>query len=170
MTAIDTTGRSVIGRQLNAADVWRQVSKASFAVLAHVTPGGVPRCTGVVYAADGGRLFVAVAPESSKARHIADGSQVSLTVPVRRGGLLSLVLPIPPATISFTARAVVHAPGSLDLDAASPSLARLVPESRRERAVVLELVPEGQFLTYGIGVSLKDMADPTIAMGRVPVA
>jgi hypothetical protein len=169
MTTIDATGRPAVARQLSSDDVWRQVSKASFAVLAHVTPGGVPRCTGVVYAAVGRRLYVAVAPESSKARHIADGTRVSLTVPVRRGGLLSLVVPIPPATISFSARVMVHAPGSLDLEAASPALTRLVPASRRERAVVLELVPEGQFLTYGIGVSLKDLADPAVAMGRVPV-
>jgi hypothetical protein len=28
----------------------------------------------------------------------------------------------------------------------------------------------GTFLTYGLGVSLKEMRDPDIAQGRVPVA
>jgi hypothetical protein len=169
MTAIDTPGRPVVARQLSPDDVWREVAKASFAVLAHVTPGGEPRCTGVVYAAVGRRLFVAVAPESLKAREIADGARVSLTVTVRRGGILALLFPIPPATISCAARAIVHAPGSFDLEAISPALLKLIPPSRRERAVLLELVPEGRFLTFGIGISLKAMAGPD-AMARVPVA
>jgi Pyridoxamine 5'-phosphate oxidase len=156
--------------RLCADDVWRAIEHASFAVLGHVTPAGEPRSTGVVYAAAGRRIYVAVAPGSWKARQIADGDPVSLTVLIRRGGLLSLLFPIPPATISLRARAVVHAPGSLDLDAISPSLARLVPTSRRETACVLELEPQGQFLTYGLGVPLKDLADPARAMTRVPVA
>jgi hypothetical protein len=151
------------------AAVWAAIEGASFAVLAHVTPAGEPRSTGVVYAAAGHRLYVAVAPDSWKARHIGDGDRVSLTVPIRRGGLLALLFPIPPATISVGARAVVHAPGSLDLEAVSPALARLVPASRRGIACVLELAPEGHFLTYGVGVSLKDLADPARAMARVPV-
>jgi hypothetical protein len=63
----------------------------------------------------------------------------------------------------------VHAPGSFDLEAISPALLKLIPPSRRERAVLLELVPEGRFLTFGIGISLKAMAGPD-AMARVPVA
>ena len=42
----------------------------------------------------------------------ADG-RVAVTVPVRRGGILSLVAPIPPATVSFHGTAVVHPAGSL---------------------------------------------------------
>jgi hypothetical protein len=30
-------------------------------------------------------------------------------------------------------------------------------------------VPEGRFVTYGIGVSLMDMAKPARALARVPV-
>jgi hypothetical protein len=35
---------------------------------------------------------------------------------------------------------------------------------------VIELTPEGNFLTYGIGVSLMAMRDPEVAQARVPVA
>ena len=48
--------------------------------------------------------------------------------------------------------------------------ARLLPESRRASALILELVREGQFLTYGIGVSLSELADPTASLGHVPVS
>ncbi len=37
-----------------------------------------------------------------------------MTVPVRRGGIMSLLLPIPPETISFHATAVVHRAGSVE--------------------------------------------------------
>ena len=66
-----------------------------------------------------------------------------MTVPVRRGGMLSLLMPIPPATISFHARAIVHPAGSLDLGSVSKSLLSLLPKDRRRP--LLELVPEGTF-------------------------
>jgi hypothetical protein len=56
----------------------------------------------------GRRLYLVVAPDSWKARHITARGQVAVTVPVRRRGLLSLVLPMPPATVSFHAWAIVH--------------------------------------------------------------
>jgi len=151
-------------------DVWRHVSKQSFAVLSYVTPAGEPRSSGVVYGTVGRHLYVAVAPWSWKARQIADGAPVSVTVLVRRGGILALLLPIPPATITFRARAVVHPSGTLDVAALSKDFARLLPKERRAAAVVLELVPQGQYLSFGVGVSLKDMADPARATGRGPIA
>jgi hypothetical protein len=34
---------------------------------------------------------------------------------------------------------------------------------------VIELRPVGDFVTYGIGVSLRQMRTPALARGRVPV-
>jgi len=162
-------GAEALSSRLDREQVWRALAKASFAVIGFVTHSGEPRSSGVVYAVEDGRLYTAVAPDSWKARNIANGTQVSVTVPVRRGGVLSLVVPIPPATISFHARAVVHPAGSLDIGSLSKKLASLVPEKRRAGSL-LELIPEGVFLTYGIGVSLMDMADPDVALARVPLA
>jgi hypothetical protein len=150
--------------------VWAEVDKASFAIISYVTPSGEPRSSGIVYAVQARHLYLAVGPESWKARHIADGQLVAVTVPVRRGGPLSLLLPIPPATISFHARAIVHPAGSLELGSVSKKVESLVPDKRRGAATVLELVPEGTFLTYGIGVSLRQMIDPVVAQDRVPTA
>ena len=155
--------------RLTSGQVWEQVSKATFAVLSHVTPTGRPRSSGVMYRTEDHRLYVAVAPDSWKARHISDGDQVAVTVLVRRGGLLSLVAPIPPATISFHARAVVHPAESLDVASLSGKLAAMLPEQRRA-GCILELAPEGVFVTYGIGVSLRAMTNPAAARARVPVS
>jgi hypothetical protein len=158
------------GARVTSKQIWRALARASFAVVSYVTPAGAPRSSGVVYAAVGHRLWVAVAPDSWKARHIARSGQVAVTVPVTRGGILSLLLPIPPATISFHASATVHPPGSVDIHALSKQLEFLVPADRRASAAFIELIPEGRFVTYGLGVSLTQMANPPAARARVPVS
>ncbi len=158
------------GPTLCCDDVWRAIEHGSFAVLSHVNAAGEPRSSGIVYAVDQRHLYVAVAPDSWKARQIDDGGTVSLTVLVRRGGLLALLLPIPPATISFRAKAMVRPAGALDWASLPRQLAALVPDERKAAATLLELVPEGRFLTYGIGVSLNQMRDPVASRALVPVA
>ncbi len=155
---------------LSREAVWEALAHASFAVVSHVNAAGEPRSSGVVYGVVDRRLYLAVATDGWKARQIETGQEVSVTVPVRRGGLLSLLVPIPPATITFRATATVHPAGSLDVRSVSKELAKLVPEDRKETSVIIELEPEGRFLTYGIGVSLMAMRDPALARARVPVA
>jgi hypothetical protein len=156
--------------RLSTEAVWQALAKASFAVVSHVNAAGEPRSSGVVYGVADRRMYLAVAADGWKARQIVSGQEVAITVPVRRGGILALLAPIPPATITFHARATVHPAGSLDIASVSKELVKLVPEARKTGSSVLELVPEGRFLTYGIGVSLMEMANPALALARVPVA
>jgi Pyridoxamine 5'-phosphate oxidase len=155
--------------RLTSEQVWRHVAKASFAVLSHVTPSGEPRSSGIVYRTLGRRLYVAVSPDSWKARHVAVDGRVSVTVPVHRGGVLALVMPIPPATISFHGRAIVLPAGSSEVGPLLDELGSLLPAERRISATIIEIVPEGSFVTYGIGVSLAKMRDPMSARARTPV-
>jgi hypothetical protein len=155
--------------RLTSEQVWHALGKASFAVLGYVTPAGEPRSSGVVYKSIGRRLYVAVASDSWKARHIAASGRVAVTVPVRRGGLLSLVAPIPPATISFHATAIVHPAGSPQVRPLLKELGSLIPVERRTSACIIEVLPEGAFLTYALDVSLSKMRDPAAARARVPV-
>jgi Pyridoxamine 5'-phosphate oxidase len=155
--------------RLDSEQVWREISKASFAVVGYVTPGGQPRSSGVLYKTVGRRLYVVVAPESWKARHIAASGHVSVTVPVRRGGILALVLPIPPATVSFHGTAIVHPAGSPQVRSLAKELASVLPAERQASASLIEILPQGAFVTYGVGVSLKEMRDPAAARARVPV-
>jgi hypothetical protein len=155
--------------RLTPEQVWHQVAKGSFAVISYVTPAREPRSSGVLYKAIGRRLYVAVAPDSWKARHVAASGRVAVTVPVRRGGLLSLVTPIPPATISFHATAIVHPADSPQVRSVLKELASLLPAERRASACIIEVIPTGVFVTYGIGVSLMQLRDPAAAGARVPV-
>jgi hypothetical protein len=157
------------GPGLSTEQVWQALAGASFAVLGYVTPSGEPRSSGVVYKTVGRRLYVAVAPVSWKAKHVAASGLVAVTVPVRRGAILSLVLPIPPATISFHGTAIVHPAGSPQVYSLLRELGSLIPKERQASGSIIEIVPEGAFVTYGLGVSLMKMRDPAAARGRVPV-
>jgi hypothetical protein len=167
--AAEDRGQPTAAR-LTSEQIWQQLAKASFAVLGYVTPAGEPRSSGVVYTTADRRLYVAVAPDSWKARHVAASGRVAVTVPVRRGGILSLVAPIPPATISFHATAVVHPAGSPEARSRLRELGSLVPAERRALACLIEVVPEGAFVTYGLGVPLSKLRSPAAARARVPVA
>jgi hypothetical protein len=122
-----------------------------------------------VYKVIGRRLCVGVEPDSWKAKHVAATGRVAVTVPVRRGGLLSLVTPIPPATISFHGATIVHPAGSAQARALLTELGSLIPKERQAGDAVIEIRPEGVFLTYGVGVSLRAMLHPAAAQAHVPV-
>jgi hypothetical protein len=153
---------------LTTERVWATLARSSFAVMSHVTASGEPRSSGVVFGTDGNRVLVVVAADSWKARTIKDGQVVAFTVPVRRGGLLSMLFPIPPAVVSFHARAHVGEPCMLDRTCLPPKFARLLPPTT-EPSCVLELTPVGNFMTYGVGVSLMKMRNPELSLARVPV-
>jgi pyridoxamine 5'-phosphate oxidase-like protein len=161
--------KKTLSSHITSEQIWREVAQASFAVIGYTTRSGEPRSSGVVYKTVGRRLYVATAPESWKARHIAASGLVSVTVPVRRGGILSLVFPIPPATISLHGTAIVHAPDSPNVQPLLKELAPLLPADRRDSAAIIEVIPEGSFVTYGVGVSLSKMRDPAVARARTPV-
>src|SRR6266545_3790792 len=113
--------------RLTTEQVWHALGEASFAVISYVTPSGEARSSGVVYKAVGRRLYVAVALDSWKAKHVAASGRVAVTVPVRRGGLLSLVAPIPPATVSFHATAIVYLAGAPQVRSLMQKLGSLLP-------------------------------------------
>ena len=168
MTTATEQGRTVPSR-LSSDAVWREIDKASFLVLSYVTPSGDPRSAGVMYKAIGRKLYIVTGADSWKARHIAADGRVAVTVPVRRGGILSLLLPIPPATISFHGTAVVHSPDAPAVGPIVEQLGSMLPEERRGSVAVIEVIAEGTFTTYGVGVSLTKMRDTEAARAHVPV-
>ena len=161
--------KKTVRARLDTEQVWREIARASFAIISHVTPIGAPRSSGILYEVIGRRLFVAVDADGWKARHLAADPRVAVTVPVRRGGLLSLMAPIPPATISFHGSAVVHRADAPEVVRISDHLTHLLPTEDQDSTAVLEIVPAGEFVTYGIGVSLMQMRDTEGARGRAPV-
>ena len=156
---------------LTTQQVWSTLARQPFLVVAMVNRAGEGRSVGVSPAVDGDDVWFAASETDWKVAHLRHQPEVSVTVPVRRGGLLALVAPIPPATITFRATAQV-----LPADAAPEAVRRKLlrglsePEAGRGGHVMVRLTPHGDFVTYGVGVPLRTMLDTEAARGRVPVA
>jgi hypothetical protein len=151
--------------------VWKEIERRSFAVLSYVTPGGEARSSGIVYVVRGGKLYIRVAADSWKAKHIGRNPNVALNVTIPKRVPFMPWFRIPQATIAFkgTARLLgVNEVGGAVLDALGRATAH-EPEGGVE-VCFLEVSPRGHFATFGVGVSLLEMRDPTKARGRVPVA
>lgn len=156
---------------LSTDDVWRLMARQAFMVVGMVNTRGQGRTAGVVPAVQDRAVWFAASSHDWKVRHLLHQPDVSATVPVRRGGVLALVAPLPPATITFQAAAHVVRPES----APEPVRRRLArglsePSPTRGEVVLVRLDPHGQFVTYGVGVSLTAMTDTERARGRAPVS
>ena len=155
---------------LTSEQVWRELGGQLFAVLAYVTPRGEPRSVGVVYVVEDGRLHVATQTGSWKARHLRANPAVSVTVPIAKRIPFLPWIAIPAATINLHGVADVREARDVE-----PTLLRRLLRGGADDAglvadtAVIGIEPRGDFTTYGVGVSLREMRDRDQARGRVPV-
>jgi hypothetical protein len=156
--------------QLSPEQVWPAIEKELFAVLGMVTASGQARTVGIVYVVRDRKLFIATGQDTWKARHIAANPHVSITIPIAKRIPIMPWIKIPAATITFSGVARV-----LPAQDAPPDLLRAVFRQMADDAAMvadsclIEVTPEGDFITYGVGVSLMQMRDPEQARGRAPV-
>ena len=156
--------------QLTSEQVWQSIEKELFAVLGMVTAKNEARTVGIVYVVRDQKLYIATGKTTWKARHMAQNPHVSLTIPMAKRIPIMPWVKIPAATITFSGSARVLAAEEMPADlleaifrdmAADP---QLIADS-----VLIEVTPEKNFITYGVGVSLMQMRDPEKARGRAPV-
>ncbi len=155
---------------LTTEQVWRELEKRSFAVLGFVTARGEARTAGIVYVVRDRQLYITTGRHSWKARHIATNPHVSLTVTIPKRIPFVPWVHIPAATITFQGVASVYA-----IEEVPPEIPRallrgldLGAEARNEISVI-RVRPAGEFVTYGVGVSLPVMRRPEAARGRAAV-
>lgn len=157
--------------QLSSAQVWQAIEKELFAVIGMVTARQEARTVGVVYVVWEGKLYIGTGKDTWKARHIHHNPHVSVTIPIAKRIPFMPWVKIPAATISFSGAARV-----LPAADTSPDLLRAIfrgmadDPARVADSCLIEVTPQGEFVTYGVGVSLMEMRDPTKARGRAPVA
>lgn len=153
---------------LTTEQVWKAIGENMFAVLGMVTAKNEPRTVGIVYVAQDHRLYIASKSDAWKVRHVAQNPHVSLTVAIPKHVPLMPWIKVPAATITFAGTAAVVPAKELE-----PTVARLLfqiengPALEGASAIIVE--PQGEFVTYGIGVSLMEMRDTVKARGRAPV-
>ncbi len=149
--------------------VWKEIEKRSFAVLSYVNPKGRARSSGIVYVPVDRVLYVRVATDSWKAKHIGKNPHVALNVTIPKRVPLMPWIDIPDATIAFSGTARVLSMSEVEPKLLETLFGRMIDHANNDENCIIEIHPTGHFATYGVGVSLLDMRDPEKARGRTPV-
>lgn len=150
--------------------VWEEIEKNIFAVLGMVSSKHEARTAGVMYVARQGKLYITSDKNAWKTRHIAANPHVSLTVAIPKSVPLMPWIKVPAATITFAGEATLVAPDSIDADLRQRLYGPVAADAAKiADSTVIVVEPVGEFVTYGVGVSLMEMRDTVKARGRAPV-
>lgn len=152
--------------QLTSASVWNEIERNNFAVLGMVTAGHQARTVGIVYVVDDHRLYIGAGRDQWKTKHIAHNGDISMTIPIAKRVPLMPWVKIPAATITFSGTAQILEKHQLG-EALFNKLYR--HDAERGGWCAIEVTPQRDFITYGIGVSLWAMRSPDRSRARVPV-
>lgn len=156
--------------QLTSDEVWQAIERDLFAVLGMVTAQGEARTVGIVYIVRNRKLYIGTDQSAWKARHVAANPHVSITIPIAKRIFFLPWIKIPAATITFagTARIIAASAASAEL---LQAVFRVVDKNAEQVAnsCIIEVTPEKEFVTYGVGVPLMRMRQPEKARGRAPV-
>ena len=156
--------------QIRSETVWEAIDKELFAVLGMVTKNNEARTVGIVYVVRDYKLYIGTSKDAWKVRHVKENPNVSITIPIAKRIPFLPWIKIPAATItcSGTARIIdgPEAPKEI-LQAVFRGMAE--DEERVAESSLIEVTPEKEFITYGVGIPLMQMRDPKLARGRVAV-
>ena len=157
--------------QLTSEQVWAELKKELFAVLGMVNSKGEARTIGIVYIVHGQKLYISTEKEAWKTRFVQGNPHVSITVPIAKRIPIMPWIKIPAATITFSGTATVFEAKNVVGDILHALFQGLESDPEKLATMsVLEIEPQGDFVTYGIGIRLMQMRYPEKARGRAPVA
>ena len=157
--------------QLKSEQVWDAINKELFAVLGMVTAKNEARTVGVVYIVQNRKLYIGTGSDSWKARHIAANSAVSITIPIAKRIPIMPWIKIPAATITFSGQARVLPANEVAKPILQAVFQGLADDAAKlSETCLIEVTPEKEFITYGIGIPLRQMRHPEQSRGRAPVA
>lgn len=156
---------------LTSEQVWQALEREVFAVLGMVNAHNEARTAGVVYVLRHHKLYVGTGRDTWKARHIAANPNVSVTVPIAKRVPFMPWLKIPAATITFAAIAHILPPDETPVELRRAVFRHVADDQAlMAQSAIIELRPQGEFVTYGVGVPLLTMRTPEKARGRAPVS
>jgi uncharacterized pyridoxamine 5'-phosphate oxidase family protein len=157
--------------QLTTDQVWQEIEANLFAVLGMVTPPGEARTVGIIYVVDNRKLYIATQKAAWKAKHIAQNPHVSVTIPIAKRIPFLPWIKIPAATITFAGEAHVLENSEVSGEVLKKLYRDVVKDEQAMAAsCVIEVTPQKDFITYGVGIPLMQMRFPDKARGRVAVA
>ena len=153
--------------QLTSAQVWTELKKEFFAVLGMVNAKGEARTVGILYIVHDRKLYISTGKYSWKARFVQSNPHVSITVPIARRIPVLSWIKIPAATITFSGRAVVFDAKDVQADIFHKRCPRppRIGQGKNGFHVHSGNEPQGDFVTYGIGIPLLQMRSPKKRVG-----
>jgi nitroimidazol reductase NimA-like FMN-containing flavoprotein (pyridoxamine 5'-phosphate oxidase superfamily) len=126
---------------------------------------------GVVYTVHDHKIYLSTGKDSWKVRHIQRNPHVSITVPIAMRIPIMPWIKIPAATITFSGQARVFDATEASSDIRQALFRGLEADpDQLATASIVEIAPVGDFVTYGVGVSLMQMRFPEKARGRASAA
>lgn len=157
---------------ITTGEVWKTISAENFMVIGMVTARGESRTAGVMHAVHDERIWFTSHDRAWKTRHIAANPNVSVTVPIAKRVPLMPWIRIPAATVTFSGEAEVVPLAELPEHVRSALLDGLdITDGGDHGSIVgVGVRPRGDFVTYGVGVSVLGMRDTEAAAGRVRAA
>ncbi len=156
---------------ITTEQVWNEIEKHFFAVLGMLTAKGEARTAGVVYVVRDRQIYIGTSKEAWKVRHVQQNPHVSVTVTIPKRIPFLPFLPIPPATITFQGQATVQQGDEIDREILDSLFKGMeIDDQFVADSCLIRIEPSGDFITYGVGVSMKTMRNPEKAHGRVSVS
>lgn len=152
--------------QLPSNQVWAEIEKHIFGVLGMVTAKGEARTVGINYVVDNHKLYINTLKAAWKTKHVAQNPHVSLTITIPKRVPLMPWIKIPAATITFSGIAKVLAHNEVNATVRQ----KLYIHEAESELCVIEVIPQANFITYGVGIPLLQMRFPEQARGRAAVA
>lgn len=154
--------------ELTTDDVWRVIEKQNFMVVGMVSARGEARTAGVMPYTLDRTLWFTTSDEEWKARHIAAHPDVSVTVAIPKRVPLLPWIKVPAATITFSGVAEVLPADRMPAAALKALTKGLKNADGSGTLLGIGVRPVGDFITYGVGVSVVKMLDTLAARGRAP--
>jgi hypothetical protein len=156
--------------ELTTDDVWRVLEKQNFMVVGMVSARGQARTAGVMPFTVDRTLWFTTNDVEWKARHIAANPEVSVTVAIPKRVPFLPWIKVPAATITFSGVAEVVPAVRMPAAARNALTKGVQPSEDGSGGTLLGIGirPVGDFITYGVGVSVVKMRDVDAAAGRAP--
>lgn len=141
----------------------KQLKKNFWLVLSTVNKNMQPHSCVVVYQSDGESIFIQTGKTTVKAKNIMKNNQISVTIPIRKN-LMHKFIPAPPAEIHFKGKAeLLPFEDEYARKVFKKYLTHELNEEIKAESIWIKVSPSKRINTYGIGVKLWNMRNPTKA-------
>ncbi len=141
----------------------KQLKKNFWLVLSTVNEKMQPQSSLVIYQSDGEDIYIQTGKITVKAKNIMKNNKVAITIPIHKN-LFHKVIPAPPAEMHFRGIAeILPIEDEYARKVWKKYLKHELPDELKAESIWIKVTPSKHINTYGIGVKLWDMQNPTKA-------